>query len=453
MSRRAPRSHVSLRMRLTLVGEHLRAALWALPAVSLLVAVAAGLVLPGVRPVPGRLGQFLTVGGADGARQLLSTIAASVITVAGVVFSITVVTLQLAATQYSPRVLRNFLRDRGTQLVFATFLATFTYSVVVLRAVPADSGAATPRLAVTVAVVLAIASVAALVFFIHHVAQSVRVESIMQGIERVTVDAIDAAFPEPEPPDGAEVPPLPEPPESAGTVTAAASGYLQAFQPQPLVRLAAEQGLVVRLRPHVGHHVVAGAPIAWLWPAAGSGEEVAAERFEDDVNAAVEIGFERTLQQDVAFGLRQLVDIALRANSPSVNDPTTAVEALNHIAVVLVRLATRDLPAHRYHDEAGHLRLVVTRPSFPDYLDLACDQIRRYGAGDGAVAHRLFSMLGDVGARVHSEARRGAVAEQIQRVLDAVERADLQQVDVDRLRATGEHALAALGGALHREAE
>lgn len=373
-------------------------------------------------------------GGADSARAILQAVAGSVITVTGVVFSLTVVTLQLASTQFSPRLLRTFLRDVSNQVVLGTFLATFAYALLVLRAVETGETPeedAVPAVAVTFAYVLTAASVVALVYFIDHIARSVRIDSLMREVNEDTLGVIDHVLPRGR--DGADDTPTGDVPCPPGAVPVPAprSGFVQAVDDNALLARATRLDVVVRVEPVIGDRVIAGSPVARAWR---EGEDL---ELTDDLRTAVEdaiqIGYERTLQQDVAFGLRQLVDVAVKALSPGVNDPTTAVHALGHLAALLTELARRDLSPRLRCDDAGNVRVIVPETSLAGYLDLACGQIRRYGAGEPTVTTELLRLLGDV-ARGGVSAEEAVVIErEADMVVAAAERSTPEPRDLERL--------------------
>jgi uncharacterized membrane protein len=407
-------------LRLGGVREYLRSSLWVFPALFVVAAWILGTVLSLVRPEVGTVLDAIVFGGTpEGARELLSALAGALITVTGLTFSLTVVALQMAAGQYSPRVLRGFLADRGNQLTLSTLVGTFAYTVAVLRQIREDDGSGEevlPELAVTGAVALTLVALGMLVYFLHHLTRQLRVETILAQIAEDTLRTVDRVFP-----DAAGTHPrrlLPETGEDVVRVPARRSGYLQAVERRGLVRMATERDVIVHLRPGVGEHVTRGTTLAWIWR--GEGRPFAPdeqEGFGDLVHQRVQLGGERTMQQDVAFGLRQLVDIAVRALSPSLNDPTTAVETLGHLSVVLCRLAGRDLGNAVDADEELEIRSIVPRPDFPAVLDLAVDQVLRHGADEPAVVDALLRLLGDLAEQAPPSERRRDLETQVDRVL------------------------------------
>ena len=366
----------------------LRDRFWALPLLCAAVAAALGLILSELDDtfdtslnLP-----FLFGGGPEGARALLSAITTSMISFTGLVFSITIVVLQLTSSQFSPRVLRNFLQDRFNQLALGVFVATFVYALVVLRAVrgTAQIDPFVPQLAVTTAFAFLLASVVVFLGYIHHIAQSIRAATIITHIGRDTRAMVERRHP----PDAGAAYPAKLPEGPAHCVPAERPGVIVRVDDDELLRLAEQHHVTVRLRRAVGEFVPAGAPLLDVY---------GVESPDDDrLRAAVEIGDERTLGEDVGFGMRQLVDIAERALSPGINDPTTAVQVIDQLHDLLRRLATRRLTARRRWTAAGRLAVDIPQPDFGEYLALAVDEIIHWGADIERIQRRLRVMLHDL---------------------------------------------------------
>jgi uncharacterized membrane protein len=425
---------VNARLRLAAMAEQLRSSLWGLPSAAVLAGLVLGTALAQVELPDDLPGAGLTFGGGpEGARQLLTAITSAMVTVTGTVFSITVVVLQLASSQYSPRLLRNFLRHRGTQVTLSMFLGTFAYALAVLRTIRAAADEAgreelVPSLAVTVAVLLVIASVGALVFFINHITQAIRVETIVRDVARDTLDVIDHLYPDAV---GAEMaaPRLPDPPRTAVAVSSPRSGHVQAFDSDRLLQAAEEHDLVLRIDAAGGDYVVESTTIAFAWTVAGTRPEIAEDELRRVVSSGLHIGDERTMQQDASFGIRQLTDVAVKAMSTGLNDPNTAMQVLGPLSSVLVRLAGRRLLHDLRTDAEGRVRVGIPRPSFRDHLHLAVEPILHYAGHEPFVMRRLCGLLNDVASAAPTESRRTVVRETIDRVVAHVE----QHVDDDAL--------------------
>lgn len=401
------------------VREFAAASLWVLPAAWALAALVAGALVSQVTIGPGSVWAPLAFQGtADDARTLLTTIVSTVVTVIALVLGLTVVALQLSSTQFSPRLLRNFLRDRPTQRVLSVFLSTFTYSTAGLYTVGIASGVRVqdfPRLAVTGAIVLLFASLAMVIYFADHLAHSIQIDAIIDLVQRGTVEAVRVK------PGNGEVPP-PTPPLWATSVPAPHSGYVQAAHPQRLLSLAVEQGVTVLVRSRVGEHVVAGTTLAWVWRPTAADPKPDAALFARTLERAVRIGFERTLEQDAAFGIRQLVDVACKALSPAVNDPYTAVQAIDHLSVIFCALAARPLGDDIATTPDGKVAVVVPGRRFADYLSTMCGLIRRYGASEPTVAVALLRLLDDCAEALTQPGRVTSIVEQVELIRDDAER-------------------------------
>jgi len=414
--------------------DTVRTQLWPLPLLGVVVAAAAGALLPRVdsywgQGAPAWVSAALFDGDAGAARTLLDAIATSLITVTSLTFSLTVVTLQLASSQYSPRLLRTFTSDVFVQSTLAVFLSTFTYALSVLRAVRGGDDSGVPRISVTVAFVLGIASVLALVLFLAHLARQIRVETMLRDVHQDASATLQIAT---APHDGPRSrPPIPTPSDDAVSLTAPASGFLTSIDEAQLRSAAtgADAYLVIDCYP--GNSLVEGVPIGKAWSAHGPLGDEAVEQLRCAVGRAIRTGYERTAAQDVAFGLRQLSDVANKALSPGINDPTTAIHALGHISVLLCELAGRDLGPRLLCDD-DRVRVVLNRPDLADLLDLAITQPRRYGSSDPQVMMRLFRLLEELAhhvddptpVRAQRDRLRATVA---QSDFDSTETAQLQQ--------------------------
>jgi uncharacterized membrane protein len=439
---------MNLLSRRRVIWDYLGGALWVLPTLSVLVFLLAGAALSRVDVDGDSLWARLAFQGtADDARSLLIVVSSTMITVTGLVFALTIVALQIASGQYSPRLLRNFMRDRGTQLVLSIFVGAFAYSTAGLYTVGIQSEgqeAFVPRLAVSGSLALALASVGVLIYFIHHLAHSIQIDTIMSQVEREARSVIDDVYPhQPRYREPEEL--CPEPPMEAVGLPARRSGYVQAVHPESLLRAAVRHDLVIVLARQVGDHIVAGTPIAWAWARSPGQPPPGAESLREAVASAVQLGFERTMVQDVGFGIRRLVDIANKALSPAINDPYTGVQAVHHLAVLLCSLARLRLGDWMVHDDQGELRVAVPRPKFADYLRLGTAQIRRFGAGEPAVTRALIALLRDAGTSSATEDRRHACLRNIRLVLADARRATAQPADAEAVAAEAATALRLLG--------
>ena len=417
--------------------EQLRSSLWFIPTLCVIGAVVLAFVLIEVDR-SGFDSPYIFVGGADGARGFLSTLSSSMITFTGLVFTITIVVLQLASQQYSPRVLRSFLRDRASQLALGVFTATFMYSLIVLREIrgeDTDGGMFVPSLAVTGAFVFVVGSLFLFVYYIHQITQSIRVGNITRSIGNETRESIDYVY------DG-EFGDVPENlPIPSGTpthvLTASSRGILQALDRSKMIELATRWGSVVEVVPAIGDFIPEGSPLIKVHSGPPTGVEELLE--------SLHLGRERTMRQDPAFGFRQLVDIAEKALSPSLNDPTTTVQCLDEIHDLLRQLATREFPTGKDLDEDGNLRLMYPVMSWEGYVHLSLDEVRAYAKDSLQIHRRLRAMIRDL-LEVAPPERRAPLEKQLQlldssaerNIPDATDRATARRSDDQGIGAPNE---------------
>jgi uncharacterized membrane protein len=346
------------------------------------------------------------------AQVILSGIATSIMTVVSIVFAILLMTLTLASTQFSPRILVSFVRDRTTQWTLGVFLGTFSYCMAALPAARALPHPFAPVATVTGAMVLALVCVGWLIYFINHISRSISVNHIVDRIARETELVIDEFMPYPRGPF-----PLPDrseaPPAKDGTpILNRQSGYICYVDINHLIALAKAYRICVHLERRVGQFVPAGVPLARVSKA----ERVPADRALHLI-AAFDIGPTRTMQQDVEFGIIQIVDIALRAMSPAVNDPSTAISCVDQLSRIIILWISRMPPPSHYYAPPHVLRLVVPWISFDGLLDTAFDQIRHYAVADVAVSLRLMRAFNDIASTTQHADLRTRLLERARRVV------------------------------------
>jgi len=393
--------------------ERLRLSLWFIPALFALGAAVLALAIVAIDQALTASLPFAFGGTAEGARSVLATIAQSMLTFTGLVFTITMLVLQLASSQLSPRVMRTFLRDRGNQTVLGMFVATFVFTLLVLRAVRSEtdgSDAFVPGIGVWIAFALLLTSVGAFIWYIDHMAHAIRAGTVIAQIWAETAATIDRLYPA----DG----PLPDHDVAAAhggppdlVLKATAPGVVIAIDEDRLRSVVDADGRSVVVLPAVGEFVPEGGPLAHLY---GSWDGQAA----GEVRRSVGFGDERTMEQDVGFGFRQLVDIAARALSPGTNDPTTAVQALDRIHDLLRRLARRRFPPRTLVNR-GHA-VLLERPTFETFVSLGLDEIRLAGAGQLQVVRRMREILDDLETVVPDG--RAAILHRQRAALDALGR-------------------------------
>jgi uncharacterized membrane protein len=395
--------------------EALRTNLWVVPTLEVIAAIILYAVTHEIdRAAAGgslMLPSWMHFGTADSARQILASLAAAVITVVGVVFSITMVTLTLASTQFGPRMLRNFIRDRATQFTLGTFVATFVYATLVLISIGsgAHGGNFVPHLSITVSVGLVTLSMAVLIYFIHHTAASIQLPQVIARIAKDLSQAIEAESTT----DGSHAVAGPSVEEllrrmdeRGGDVLAPSSGYLQFVQHDTLTHLAAKKGAVIRLLFRPGHFLVHGHPIATVWP------PEAAESVTQALRKAHVTGSSRTLAQDLSFAFDQLVEIALRALSPAVNDTFTALTCIDWLGASLCQVTSDSQPVRVHRDSHGFVRLITADVSYRRLVERAFEKIRQAGRGMPAVMIRQLDALAKIADHTTTEEQRELILKQ-----------------------------------------
>ncbi|MHA7262319.1 DUF2254 domain-containing protein [Arthrobacter sp. TMN-37] len=419
--------------------DSLRTQLWPVPLLALGVALLLGQFLPVLDralqdrgPLP--LSGLLFSGGPEAARSLMETIAGSLVTVTSLTFSLTVVTLQLASSQFSPRLLRTFTRDRFVHSTLALFLATLVFALTVLRSIRTETETDpgfVPEISVTFAFVLAVASVIALVLFLAHLSRQIRVETMLRDVHSEANDTIARIFPEVDPP-----PPVRQREGSSPGILLASdsSGFLTGIDEELALSAATDTGVFISVDAEPGSSLIQGIPCARAWSLQGTEIDPRVQKtVQKKLNAALRTGFERTSVQDAGFGLQQLLDVASRALSPGVNDPTTAVHAVGHISSVLCSLVSRHAGPKTLSDEKGTPRVILAFPTFPALLDQAMGQLLAYGMADPRTAERTVQMLREIAWTDSAGRHRGAVRHQLTRTRSVLSAAGLSGHERKRL--------------------
>ncbi len=331
--------------------------------------------------------------GPEGSRALLSTVAGSMVTIASLTFSITIVSLQLASSQFGPRLLRSFVRDLGNQVVLGTFIATFTYCLLILRTVNGtEEHEFVPHISVLVGMVLTLFSLGVLIYFIHHTASAIQAESVIASVGDDLRESLDSLFPDTIGDDAATAepsPPIRDLPEhfdrDSRPIFSPQSNYIQAVDSEQLLELASERDLVLVITQRPGRFVVEGQTLARAWPAFRVDDELF-----DKVRGAFYFGSRRTLTQNAEFAIDQLVEVAVRALSPGINDPFTAVSCVDRLGAAICHVSGRKVPSSCRVDEEGRLRVVANSTTMADLADSAFHQIRQAARTNAAVTIRLL---------------------------------------------------------------
>lgn len=402
-------------------------AFWVLPGAIVVGGIVLAMVLvhvdrSGVLPTWLLDGAWLYTGGSTGARTLLGAVASSTIGVAGTVFSITIAALSLAAGQMGPRLLGNFTRDRGNQVTLGTFLGTFCYSLMVLRTVRAgDEGAFVPHLSLTFAIVLAFVCVGILVYFVGHMAGRINVDTVVELVSDDVGKAI-AGLPVGEPGPG-------QPPlgfwTDAVPVVDGRRGYLQQLDASALAAWADENRTSVRLLVRPGDYIFPGAPIALVMPMVEGAEEA--------ICRATALGSQRGSPADIEFAIRQLVEVAVRALSPGINDPLTAISVVDRLGAALCGLVSCHLPTGATFRE-GRPVLVVPSIDYDGFVDTMFNMIRQNGSGSVAVLNRILDVLTAAVSVERNAARSPTLQRHADLVLDHARRDIGSPTDLNDIR-------------------
>ena len=369
---------------------------------------------------------------------MLIAIAAAIITVVGVVFSITILALTLASQQFGPRMMRNFVRDIGNQVTLGVFVGTFVFSVLALGSISSVSKGFVPYLSTSVAEALMLVDLGVLIYFIHHIAKSIQLPEVIAGIADDLMESIDAEFPDrvgvatgPNLPleRGKSVPELLKLIEERGAVVPSqVSGYIQFVGYSQLIGIATRTDSVIRLDHRPGHFLAAGRPLAMVWPR-GAAPEVARALAKAHVT-----GPHRTLVQDPVFAIDQLVEIAIRALSPAVNDTFTALTCIDWLSAGLGRVSGRVLDEGVYRDGSGRVRLIESDPSYARMVNRAFDKIRQSARGMPAVLIRLVDSLGSIMLDTMTAEQRVVLRRQADMVLRLSEETVTEPNDLEEIR-------------------
>lgn len=438
-------------VRLAAIWESLRTSYWFIPSIMSAAAVVlavAAIWLDHTWKVKGPwLENWVIASGPDGVRSLLNAVAASMITIAGVTFSITIVALSLASQQFGPRMLYNFMRDRGNQVVLGTFVATFLYSMILLRSVDGggDSGFV-PDVAVGIGMLLTLASLGVLIYFIHHISASIQADNVVAAVMddlNITLDRICGVDAMKEDDSGeCDTEERPPPPleGQCRPILSRHTGYVEAIAEEDLVRLAERLDVVIKLRKRAGHFMMRGQVLAEIAPP---------DKLDDESLATIRHAFlygtKRTHVQDIEFGMDQLVEIALRALSPAINDPFTARMCVDHLGQAIARLARQGTQTAVLRDASGKVRVITDPPTFEGIVDTAFDQIRQNMWPHVAVAIRILEVIAAVAPFCRSDMHRGPLRKQADMVMRAAEREVQEPHDLEDIRTRYEAAVNGLG--------
>lgn len=437
-----------MRIKLRHLWEMLTTGYWFVPAVMTALAMGLGALMLYIdrallrQDVPS---SWVYSGGPEGARALLAAIAGSIITVAGVVFSITMVAITQASSQYGPRLLRNFMRDTVNQVVLGTFIATFVYCLLILRTIRGSAQTTfVPHLSVTIGVLLALVSIAVLIYFIHHVSWSLQATSVVAAAAADLDRSIgqledDAPGGQQRNADDDRVDNGNPKESDCKVIDAPCDGYVQAIDyPRVVSRVAAAE-VRVWLQRRPGDFVVCGTPLAQVHPPDACTPDLLRE-----LQGAFLIGSEPTPEQDIEYAIRQMVEVAVRALSPGINDPFTAINCVDMLGAALCRIAHHRLPAAHYHDSQGNVRVITRTVTFASIIDASFSMIRQYGRSSPAVLIRLLDVIVQIAPRLSHPNQRQALIRHVEMIEQDGQDAIPREQDREDLRRRFDAAVAAL---------
>jgi uncharacterized membrane protein len=426
--------------RLSIFWRNLRSSLWGLPLLMVIAAAFAAIfavrfsIAQGEDPV-----WFLYSGSAEQAPQFLSNLVTAMITMATLVVSITMVVLTLAAQQLGPRLIRSFMTDRRTQITLGLFTATVVYLLLVLRSTYGETNSV-PNLAVTIGTALVLLCLLALLVFVHHLARAIIADTTIDRVGEALDTDVERLLPESDFPERV---PAKTPRDVGMPLKLYGCGYVQAIDCKRLADVAVKEEAVIELALRPSDHVVPGSIFAWV--VSGPIPDGLREELEE----CVVLGSERDSADDLLTSIRQLVEIALRALSPSINDPYTAIAVIDRLTGSFAKIMRRGAPRRVWTDDKGHVRLIAARSDFSDWLDAAFRQIRQHSTGHPAVLTRLLEGLGELLAQANEMQRRTLTA-QIEMVLATARRAIEQNEDLAPLEKVARSFLAGQTPALKK---
>jgi uncharacterized membrane protein len=440
-----------MKNRVSVFFEDLRENFWLLPLIMVIAAFGISLGLVYIdREADAEIIQeihWFYTGGATGARDLLSTVATAMMTVAGVTFSITIVALSNASAQFGPRLLRNFMRDTGNQLTLGTFVSTFIYCLMVLRTVrSADEDYFVPYRSVTMAIVLSIAGIMVLIYFIHHVSSSINADNVISLIHKDVDHAIERLYPDQEDEhqrmkDEENEEETPGQKGKKGLIIRARkSGYVQGVDYDLLMEKAKANDLILEVVTRAGLFIDRDSEMIRIWP-----KKVLNDSNQEDIQNAVLIGPRRARAQDVEYEINQLVEIAVRALSPSLNDPFTAMAVVDQLGVALSKMAERNIPPSHRYDEEGNLRLVLNMVTFKGVVNTSFNQIRQFGRKSISVVIRVLETLTVIANHTRDSHKHEALKRQGDMIWHSSQEVVMEASDLEDIRSRYLSLLKAVG--------
>ncbi|UEM03797.1 DUF2254 domain-containing protein [Skermanella rosea] len=430
--------------RLLNIWGRLRTSLWFIPGLMTVGALALAVFALGIDANLTKSDQrvwWLYSGKAENASELLSTLLSSIITMSTLAISITMVVLTLAASQLGPRLIRNFIGDRRTQAALGFFVMTIVYLLLVYRRVDDHLDADNvPNVAITVGSALSLACIFLLLFYVHHLASSIVSDTVINRVGNELDEVVRRLLPEPGKLPRHDLRTGGDDPDGGGAdLSLPRGGYVQTIDHGALVALAREHDVVLTLRFRAGWHLLAGGCHASFTPRDRPGDGIARGLAE-----AVVIGADRTPTQDIEFSIRQLVEVALRALSPGINDPYTAVAVIDRLAASLALAMGRDMEPALHRDEDGRVRLIAHPATFTGLVDRSFNEIRQAAAGNPAILIHLLDTIARLAFHVRTPEQRDALARHASMIASSGHRDVEEEQDKAEIADRHEAALASL---------
>lgn len=397
-----------MKVRIVNLWETIKTSLWFIPLLLVIfLGLVAFLLIEVDKSLSFELKHLIYNGSAEGAQLLLTTIAGSMITVAGVTFSITLVALTLTSSQFGPRLLRNFMADKSNQFVLGIYIATFIYCLLILRTIQPLSGEIfIPRLAVSFSFVLAVIDLGFLIYFFHHISTSIRAETVINSVYKELLATADIFFQDiqEEYPLDEKTTQEPDFSKNAIDIKTYHSGYLRAIDISGLLNFSVNENLIIKLKYRPGDYIFTGSILASV-----IGGERSEEELSEKVNSMFLVGLSRTPEQDIEFALHQIVEVALRALSPGINDPYTAINCIDYLGDFICRVNKKKFPPQYRYDKEGHLRLLLDVFTYEGIVNAAFNQIRQIAADNVAVTIRMLETLKYIASSAHNEEQYNSI--------------------------------------------
>jgi uncharacterized membrane protein len=428
--------------------DELKSTFWFFPVLIILIAILLAFTLIYIDSVstyePGKMAQYLLTGSTDSARRVLSIISAAMIGVAGTVFSITLVALSLASSQFGPRLLKNFMYDRINQVVLGTYISTFIYCLIVLNSIKGNEQFTfIPSFSVLFALVAAVANIVLLIIFIHHIAVGIQADTVISNISESLSGNVKHLFPQglgktSERDGEKDEKHLKKNLKYHASLKAYESGYLRYIDSDSLFQFTTDKNSLIELYFRPGDYLVEGMEIGVVYS-----DKIMDDDEQEKCNSWFLTGKERTPHQDTEYSIHQMVEIASRALSPGINDPYTAIACIDNLTSTMCYLSGIEFPSKFRYDDEGNLRVIVRPLTYEGILDAAFNQIRQFGKAVPSVAVRLMEALIVIDQFAKTQQHKYVIRKHARMVLNMAEKSFEEPNDLEDLKKRSRQILAA----------